>query len=280
MLIDLHAHTKFSDGLLSVEELVKKAVRKKITALALTDHDTVEGLSLFVKTCAKYKMPAITGIELSTEIDGIELHLVGYLKNWRHSALTTALKIQQEKRLERARAIIKKFRDLGFVIKPSEEISLLQQKNVGKPQIGRAILKEKNNRDLLKRKYHWKDGLSKFIGNFLDKPGQIGYIQKHRLNSIEAIKLIKTCGGVVSLAHSDIELASPLLARKIIAKLARAGLWGLEMPHVFPKNKKHLLPLAQKYHLAITFGSDTHDGHRLGVKVKEKDWQKISYLAD
>ncbi|MCX6779094.1 MAG: PHP domain-containing protein, partial [Candidatus Magasanikbacteria bacterium] len=84
MLIDLHTHTKCSDGLLTVEELVKKAAQKKVKILALTDHDTVEGLPLFIKICAKYKIQAIPGIELSTEIDGIELHIVGYLKNFYH----------------------------------------------------------------------------------------------------------------------------------------------------------------------------------------------------
>lgn len=280
MLIDLHTHTICSDGLLTVEKLVKKAAQKKLTALALTDHDTVEGLPAFLRNCSKYSLKGITGIELSTEIDEVELHLVGYIKNFWHKDLLAHLKVQQEQRTNRAKFLIKKFRSLGFVITEATAKILLAQKNVGKPQIGRAILKEKKNRDLLKKKYNWEGQLSDFIGNFLDKPGQLGYIHKHRLNSLEAIALIKKCGGLCALAHSDIELGNPSLAKKIIPQLVKAGLWAMEMPHNFVRHKKHLLPLAEKYKLAITYGSDTHDGKRLGVKVKEKDWQKISYLAD
>ncbi len=280
MLIDLHTHTIHSDGLLSVEELIKKAASKGIRVLALTDHDTLAGLPSFFKICSRYKIKSVTGIELSTEIEEVELHLVGYLKNISHPKLLKHLKMQQQKRLERAKKLIKKFRALGFVISPKTAKKLLAQNNVGKPQIGRAILKEKYNRDLLKKNYHWRGKLSEFIGNFLDKPGQIGYVHKHRINSLTAISLIKKCDGLAALAHPDIELANPTLAKRLVPRLARAGLWAMEMPHTFLQNKKHLLPLAQKHKLAITYGSDTHDGQGLGVKVKEKDWQKISCLAD
>jgi len=280
MLIDLHTHTKCSDGLLTVEELVKKAAQKKVKVLALTDHDTVEGLPLFVNTCAKYKIQAVPGIELSTEIDEIELHIVGYIKNFYHPKLVALLKGQQKKRTDRAKLIIKKLRSLKFIITSATAQELLAQKNVGKPHLGRAILKEKANQELLKKKYNFTGGLSEFIGLFLDQPGQIGYVHKHRLNSLEAIDLIKKCGGLATLAHSDIELGKPSLAKKIIPQLVKGGLWGLEMPHVFIAHKKHLLPLAEKYKLVITYGSDTHDGKELGKKIKDTDWQKINYLVE
>lgn len=280
MKIDLHTHSKCSDGLLTVKGLVKLAVKRKITVFALTDHDTTEGLSLFNKICTQHKIKAVPGLELSTEIAGVELHLVGYLQNFNDPRLLKILKKQQKKRTDRAKTLIKRFRSLNFVISQNTEKQLLSQKNVGKPQFSRAILKEKANLSLLKNNYHWQGDLSGFIGNFLDRPGQIGYLKKQHLSSSIAIKLIKRCGGLVSLAHPDIELAKPQTAQKIIPLLVKAGLWGMEMPHNFLKNKKHLLPLAKKYELAITYGSDSHDGKHLGIKVKKTDWQRIDYLLN
>lgn len=280
MLIDLHTHSQCSDGLLTVEELVKLAARKKVKILALTDHDTTIGLPSFIKICAQHKIESIPGLELSTAVRGVEMHLVGYLKNFNDPKLLAILKKQQAKRMERAKILIKRFRSLNFVITKTTEKQLLSQKNTGKPQFTRAILKEQANLSLLKNKYGWQGNLSDFIGSFLDRPGQIGYLKKQRLNSLAAIELIKKCGGLVSLAHPDIELAESKTAQKIIPLLVKAGLWGMEMPHNFLKNKKHLLPLAEKYKLAITYGSDSHDGKRLGINVGKTEWQKIDYLLN
>jgi len=271
MLIDLHTHTTCSDGLLSVNDLVKLAIKKKIKLLALTDHDTIAGIPLFLKLCRVAGIAAVPGIELSTDINGMELHLVGYIKNINYPPLLKNLKDQQKKRCERAKKVIKIFKKLKFIFDRKSIKTLLKQPNVGKPQIGRAILKHKTNRQLLKKKYGFKGGLSKFINNFLDKPGQIGYIYKKRINSLKAIDLIKKSNGLIALAHPDIELTNHNLAKKIIPQLARAGLWGMEMPHNFIENKKYLMPLARQYGLTVTYGSDTHDKKRLGIKIKNKE---------
>lgn len=275
MLIDLHTHSTFSDGLLTVEQLVARARRRGVKLLALTDHDTISGWALFKKLCGKYGIIGVRGLEMSTDLNGLELHILGYEPIKNHRPLVEHLKQQQNKRIERAKVVLTKLEQLGLNFKPEVVRHLLQQPTVGKPQLGRAVLHEKHNRLLLKKLFNFDGSLSDFINNFLDKPGQVGYVRKKRINSVSAIRLIKNCGGKAVLAHPDLELINPKSAGQIIKTLAAAGLWGMENPHYEPSRAKYLLPLARKYNLAITYGSDTHDGKKIGILVNEIESQKI-----
>ncbi|MBI5731840.1 MAG: PHP domain-containing protein [Candidatus Magasanikbacteria bacterium] len=275
MLIDLHTHSTFSDGLLTVDQLIKLAKKKRVKLLGLTDHDTVDGLETFRKKSGLVGIKTVRGMELSTDFNGVELHILGYGVNPRTKILKNYLEFQQKKRLERAKKVIARLQKIGFALKAEIIRHLLRQPAVGKPQLGRAILKERQNRILLKRLFGFAGSLADFIAKFLDQPGQIGYVHKKKADSVSAIRLIQKSRGRAVLAHPDIDLSSPRLARKIIPRLAKNGLWGLEMPRTFPTRKKYLLPLAKKYNLVITYGSDTHDGKRLGVKVKEKEGKKL-----
>ncbi|HBV58262.1 MAG TPA: hypothetical protein DEB73_03325 [Candidatus Magasanikbacteria bacterium] len=275
MLIDLHTHSTFSDGLLTVEQLVKKAKQRGVKMLALTDHDTVGGWALFVKLCGKYGIMGVRGLEMSTDLHGLELHILGYEPIQNYRPLVEHLKQQQAKRIERAKVVLSKLENLGLNFKPDVVRHLLQQPTVGKPQLGRAVLHERHNRLLLKKLFNFDGSLSDFINNFLDKPGQVGYVHKKRINSVAAVRLIKKCGGKAVLAHPDLELPTADKARRVIKILARAGLWGMENPHYQPSRAKYLLPLAKKYNLVITYGSDTHDGKKMGIKINELEFKKI-----
>ncbi|OGH85300.1 MAG: hypothetical protein A2294_00825 [Candidatus Magasanikbacteria bacterium RIFOXYB2_FULL_38_10] len=275
MLIDLHTHTTFSDGLMKVEELVEKAGKRRLKLLALTDHDTVAGLSLFLKLCRKNKIPAIVGIELSTELEGQELHIVGYNFNRFFKQLLQILKQQQHKRIERARKIIARFQKIGIYFDKKTIQNLLSQPNVGKPQLGRAILQGTSNQKILKRVFNFQGNLSDFIGGFLDQPGQFGYVPKKKLDSIKAIKLISSAGGVAALAHPDLDLTNQQRAEYFIKKLKQVGLWGLENPHNRLEAQPFFQKLAQKNNLVLTFGSDTHNIKNIGVKIKKEQFKNI-----
>lgn len=275
MLIDLHTHTTFSDGLLSVEQLVARARRRGVKLLALTDHDTISGWPLFIKLCGRYGIMGVRGLEMSTDLNGLELHILGYEPIKNHRPLVVHLKQQQNKRLQRAKVVLAKLEQLGLNFKPEVVRHLLQQPTVGKPQLGRAVLREKHNRQILKDIFNFEGSLSDFINNFLDRPGQIGYVRKKRINSVEAIRLIRSCGGKAVLAHPDLELSGAEKARRVVKILARAGLWGLENPRHYLSRAKYLLPLARKYNLVITYGSDTHDGKKMGMAISEAEFKKI-----
>lgn len=275
MLIDLHTHTTFSDGLLTEEQLVARARRRGVKLLALTDHDTISGWGLFKKLCGKYGIIGVRGLEMSTDLNGLELHILVYEPIKNHGPLVEHLKQQQNKRIERAKMVLAKLEQLGLNFKPEVVRHLMQQPTVGKPQLGRAVLRERHNRLLLKKLFNFDGSLSDFINNFLDKPGQVGYARKKRINSVAAIRLIKSCGGKAVLAHPDLELPNAAKARSIIKILAGVGLWGMENPRYHPSRARYLLPLAKKYNLAITYGSDTHDGKKMGISVKEIEYKKI-----
>lgn len=275
MLVDLHTHSTFSDGILTVPQLVKQSKRKGIKILALTDHDTVNGLQLFQKECQRHGIKCLPGIEFSTQIENQELHIVGYKINYRFKPFLEVLRLQQKKRMDRAKLVIKRFQKLGLDLPQQIVNQLLKQPNVGKPQLGRAILREKKNRFLLKKIFNFQGSLSDFIGKFLDQPGQVGYVHKEKINSLEAVKMIIKAQGKAVLAHPDIDLPNSSLAQHLLAKLCRAGLWGMEKPHVHLKQVPFFQKLAEQNNLVLTYGSDTHDGKRMGVKISNKEYQKL-----
>jgi len=278
MLIDLHTHTLFSDGLMTVNELVKKAFQKKVKLLSLTDHDTVSGLPLFLKLCKQYKIEAIPGIEFSTELEKQDLHILAYNINYKSPILLKCLKDQQDKRQARATIAIKKFIKAGFKISEADIKKLLKQSNVGKPQLSRVILKSKYNLNLLKKQFNFEGGLSDFIGKFLEKPGQIGYVAIKRLNTLIAIKIIKKSNGYSVLAHPDLELINHTQAEYFIKKLKAAGLSGIEKPHNHPEQAVYFKKLTNSHQLITTYGSDTHDFKRLGVEVTKEELEEIKSL--
>lgn len=278
MLIDLHTHTLFSDGLMTVNELVKKASQKKVKLLSLTDHDTVNGLPLFLKLCKKYKIEAIPGIEFSTELEKQDLHILAYNINYKSTILLKCLKNQQDKRQARATLAIQKFIKAGFKISVADIKKLLKQPNVGKPQLSRVILKNKFNLNLLKKQFNFEGGLSDFIGNFLEEQGQVGYVARKKLNTLAAIKIIKKSGGLAVLAHPDLELANHKQAEYFIKILKSAGLSGIEKPHNHPEQAEYFKKLADSHNLITTYGSDTHDFKRLGVEVTKEELEEIQNL--
>lgn len=277
MLIDLHLHSTFSDGLLTVEQLVKKARQKKIKLLALTDHDTLAGVGVFQKLCAQYGIRGVSGVEISTDYEGRDLHLLAYHPKYNLRSLQQHLRLQQKRRRERAKLVVERLKQLGLFFSEKTEEHLLRQENIGKPHLGRAVLREKRNRQILRKLFNFQGSLSDFIGKFLDKPGQVGYVPKSKIKAAEAIRLINKTGAKAVLAHPGFDLETHALAARILKKLKKAGLFGLELPCQV-KERKFYSRLAQQLGLLITYGSDSHNGKGMGVKVSQKEYQNLFRL--
>lgn len=274
MLIDLHLHSTFSDGLLTVAQLVKKARRKKIKLLALTDHDTLAGTAAFKKICRQEGIKGLTGVEISTNYQGLDLHLVAYEPRRHLPLLVRYLKIQQRKRRERARLVIGKLKKMGLFFSLQTERRLLGQSNVGKPHLGQAVLREKRNRLILRRLFSFHGSLSDFISRFLDQPGQLAYVSKSKINTFAALKLLARTGAKTILAHPHLDLATHQLAEKALAGFKKAGLWGVEMPHD-RRERTFYRHLAARLGLTLTYGSDSHDGKGMGINVNAQAYQKL-----
>lgn len=275
--VDLHTHSTFSDGLLTLPQLVALAQRHGIKLLGMADHDTFLGASEFTRLCLKHGITPLPGVEVGTNFVGRDFHLLIYNPQQNLKTFLNFLKTQQQKRHKKALQVISKLEKAGFFFSLRDKHLLLTQPAVGKPQISRAVLRHPANLLLLEEKYNFTPGhsLSPFIRKFLEKPGQPGFVPKTKTNTLIAIKLALKTQARSVLAHPDLDLPDRATAEKIIKIFCQNGLWGLEMPHVHLKERRFYHRLAKKLHIQPTYGSDTHDKKRLGVKISQTEYNQL-----
>lgn len=245
--IDLHVHTTASDGKLPPREVVRLAYEKGICYLAITDHDTVEGLQEAAEEASKYQphLHFIPGIEFSTLFEAKEIHLLGYQINWTSRDFLTELTGLQEARKTRVQKMVDRLSQMGLPVRLQEVEQKAQGSSIGRPHIA-LVLKE---RGIVK-------SVDEGFKNYLT-PGCPAFVPRFKLSPFAAIDLVRAAGGIPVLAHPGLECPTEL-----IPKLIKHGLQGIEVYH--PKNgpeqKAQYLELAAKHHLLITGGSDFH-GH-------------------
>lgn len=239
---DMHVHTRASDGLLKPEEAIKSAHRSGLGAIAIADHDTVDGVETAIWEGKRYNIEIIPAVELSCGFNKHEIHMLGYYIDWQSEWLRKKLSVFQEVRRERARKMIEKLRELG-VYTPYNLIIALNGGVIGRPHIARAMIER---------------GYVKTMDEAFEKYLRIGrpaYVEKYPLTPVEAIRLIRKAGGLPVLAH-------PVYAHcdDIIPKLVEAGLGGIEVYHTKhdPATSRYYRELARKYGLLMTGGSDSH----------------------
>jgi predicted metal-dependent phosphoesterase TrpH len=140
MFADLHLHTTFSDGTYSPEELVAHAQRQGLDALALTDHDTVEGCARTAVACKQAGIEFIPGTELTAEVDDRELHLLGYFIDTAHPSLLVDMAKFQAVRQNRIREIVARINELGIPLDAGAVFALANCRSPGRPHVGRALV--------------------------------------------------------------------------------------------------------------------------------------------
>ncbi|MDR2179970.1 MAG: PHP domain-containing protein [Synergistaceae bacterium] len=260
--IDLHLHSSCSDGVLSPGDLVRELRAKRVSIASLTDHDTLDGVKLFLARCRKASIKGVSGVELSAAHDGV-LHILGYRFNTENEAFISALTQNRKARDARNVLICEKLRDLGFDISLEEVKSCAGADSVGRPHIARVL---------------WSKGYVPNLKAAFDrylKRGAEAYFPRTLLSAEECIRLIREAGGLAVLAHPrqttpDLGDLPPLLSR-----LKNSGLWGLECWSSGNSNVEiyRCLEIADSFCLAPTAGSDFHgNGHSsssVGVTVRE-----------
>lgn len=241
---DLHIHTHYSDSTSSPQEVVEQAVKAGLQCIAITDHDTVAGIPPTIEAARPHDLEVLPGIELSTEINGKDIHMLGYLFDWKNTALVRRIEEMQNARVERMDQMIAKLAELGVSGITLAEVSVLaKSRSLGRPHLA-AVLVEK--------------GVVKNIPQAFNQylaEGAPAYVPKFKQTPYEAIELIRGAGGIAVLAH-------PMLTNvdEIIPRLARSGLGGLEVhyPNCSPTTIDFYKNLARKYDLVVTGGSDAH----------------------
>ncbi|RAP78108.1 PHP domain-containing protein [Paenibacillus montanisoli] len=251
---DMHTHTTASDGLQRPADNVAMAKKRGLGAIAITDHDTVDGIAEALEAGERLGITVVPGVEISTVADGRDIHILGYYINWNSVAWQAKLKSLAGTREQRNAMIIARLNELGISISMEEvlEAALAQGKDggsLGRPHIA-AVLVEKQVVGSM------QEAFDRYLGE-----GGAAYANPPRLHPSEALTWIKEAGGTSVIAHPGI-YGNDELVEAIIAR----GADGIEVYHPdhSPDDEARYLKLAEKYKLIITGGSDFH-GERHGV---------------
>jgi predicted metal-dependent phosphoesterase TrpH len=243
MFADLHLHTSFSDGTYSPEELVSHAKRVGLAAIALTDHDTVEGCERAAKACAEAGIEFVPGTELTCELDGNELHILGYLFDTTDPRLLTSLAKFQLVRQDRIREMVARLNRISVPLKLESVLALANCRSPGRPHVARALVKEGICSNL-------DEAFERFL-----KKNRPAFVPKFKMSAAEAVDLIHQSGGVAVFAHPGLNHVD-----EVIPNLVAAGLDGIECFHTkhSTATSEHYLGIADQHHLLVTGGSDCH----------------------
>jgi predicted metal-dependent phosphoesterase TrpH len=258
LYIDLHIHSTASDGSLSPREIIKAAEAVPLRAMAITDHDTIDGSAEALQYSQSTDIEILSGVEISAEFERGAMHLLGYLFRLDDVHLTQALEVVQESRAERNLQIIQRLQDLGIEIVYDEVSEASGGGQVGRPHIA-EVLVEKGV----------VQSIDQAFITFLRKGGP-AYVERYRLSPAEAIKAIRLAGGVPVLGHpSTLNTRTEAELDKIIATLKEVGLQGVEVyyPSHGPVRTALYERIARHHGLLVTGGSDFHGAAKSDVHI-------------
>jgi predicted metal-dependent phosphoesterase TrpH len=252
---DLHTHTQASDGMQPPAENVRLAYEKGLSAVAITDHDTVSGVAEALEAGKQYGITVVPGVEISTRAGGKEIHVLGYYINTEQELFLSRLEEQRNTRLGRNEAIIERLRGLGIEITLEQVLSgmgreLKPDESVGRPHIADELVR-------LGAAVDMRDAFDKYLAE-----GAAAYVSPQRITPEVACQWIHEAGGAAVLAHPGIYGDDELVRR-----IAGTGnLRGIEVYHSDhgPAEHERYLALAEEFGLLVTGGSDFH-GARQGV---------------
>lgn len=262
--VDLHIHTYYSDGVYSPAEVVRMAKEAGFSAIAITDHDTVDGINESIEEGKKLGIEVVAGVELSSEENGRDFHILGYLFDHERGALREILEKFKKERAERAKKIVRKLGELGVRIDMDEVLEVARNGVIGRPHIAQVLLKRGYVSSI-------KEAFDRYIG--YESPA---YVPKYKLKPAEAIKIILDSRGIPVIAHPGIS-GTP----EDVIRFKEEGLLGVEVWH--PEHDestiKLYMELAKKYNLLMTGGSDFHGIDKGKGKIGDIKLD-YSYLAE
>ena len=262
-IIDLHIHSNASDGSYSPSEIVQMSHRMGLKAIAITDHDTIDGSRSAIKAGIPSSLDFVTGVEISTGIPSFcqassSIHMLGYFINLEDKKLNQTLNDLQKVRMERTPQILEKLNTLGIDICEDDIKKLVGDSLPGRPHIAEILLK--------KNVVHtFQEAFDKYLGK-----GKAAYVEKYRLEPETAIQVILNAGGIPVLAHPYLlRLQKDEDLEDLIVYLKNLGLMGIEV--IYPEHNlkcMHLYSrLAEKYDLLITGGTDFHGDYKPGIQL-------------
>ncbi|MEK7685013.1 MAG: PHP domain-containing protein [Verrucomicrobiota bacterium] len=243
MFADLHLHTNFSDGTYTPEQLTAEAKRFGFSAVALTDHDSVEGCPRMAVACEQAGIEFIPAAELTAELNGHELHLLGYFVDIHNPRLLKEIGKFQAVRQDRIREMVARLNQLNVPLEAEAVFAIANCRSPGRPHVGRALVQAGLCVNL-------DEAFDRFL-----KKNRPAWVPKFKISAMEAIELIHQAGGLAVMAHPGLNRTDD-----VIPELVSAGLDGLECFHSkhSSSTSDHYLRLAEHHDLLVTGGSDCH----------------------
>lgn len=265
MSADLHVHTTASDGTQTPEEIVDLACKKGLSAIALTDHDTTDGIDLAREAASGTGLEIIPGVELNTDWEDTEIHILGYFLDYRSLYLQEILDKMRQAREERAEKMIAKLSALGVALSYENLKKIAGKATICRPHIAQAMIAAGYVSSI-------KEAFEKYIGR-----GKEAYVPRTRMDPFTAIAVIEKAKGVPVLAH-------PGLANRdnLIPALVKKGLLGIEV--YYPQHTPEMIDkyrwYSKRYCLVMTGGTDYHGAGRdyppLGaVSISMEDVERL-----
>lgn len=257
-VIDLQMHSNFSDGALSPEELLFECAKASLKIVSVTDHDTVDHVTISIEAGQRHGIKVISGMELSVAFGDKELHMLGYNFDHADPALRDRLAFYAAARRHRAETAAAKLHDAGFTINFTD-IRKIAGGSIGRPHIAQAVLNRTENATKL-------SGLgitnfSQFIEAYLEV-GTPGYVKREKFPAVEAIALIHGAGGITVLAHPGWTFRKDFgNIPGVLAELKKLGLDGVESFYRTHSAEQTAMlhEAARKLDLYETSGSDFHN---------------------
>ncbi len=246
MKVDLHIHTTASDGRLSPTGIITAAMEAGLSHIAITDHDTVDGL-LELKNSGvtvPSTLSVIAGIELSSDLPEWEVHILGYNIDIHNQKLQNQLQLLIAHRHERTQQMIHKLHDLGYFITYQQVVKLAEKATaIGRPHIGKALVEQ-----------GYFLTVSEAFTQLIGKNGP-AYVPHYKLTPSQVIALITEANGIPVLAHPGL-----IKNDEIVMDMILFGIQGLEVYHPTHSEEeiKKYLTMANNHKLLITGGSDFH----------------------
>lgn len=241
--VDLHLHTTASDGRLTPTELIEMVLKTTLKVVAVSDHDSTEGVDEAMSAAVDTELIVIPAIEFGSEIDDSEVHLLGLFINHKSPALQTALIQFRKERVEAAKEMIGKLNALGMDI-TWERVGELADGAVGRPHIARAMLEKGYISSIA-------EAFDKYIGN--DGPARV---PRPKFTPVEALEIVHAAGGIGVVAHprtvNNLE--------NVLLPLVEAGLAGIEVfaEKYGVEHQRFYSELAARYSLVPCGGTDYH----------------------
>ena len=241
--VDLHVHSSASDGRYSATQVVARAVSRQLQAIAITDHDTVDGIQEALSAKCGAPVDVIPGVELNAYHPASEVHILGYHIDHTNPVLLDALSRLRDSRLDRAERMVRKLLKMGVRVEARCLREIAGTAVLGRPHIAKALVKLGYVRSI-------SEAFQRYIGR--DGPA---YVDRFRLSPTEAIRLVLAAGGLPVLAH-------PLDVLELLDDLSAVGLCGLEVYHTGYTDcqTSRLIREAEAHDLLLTGGSDFHGG--------------------